>query len=121
MIDHLPRRTFPVLVAALIVASPLLRAQSEQSSTNYLLTVSTERPDAIYHKGEVVSFQIKVLLHQKAVDGAEVQWTLSKDGVPPIQSGKLKLDHGHGTVTGQLDEPGFLQCQATFATPAGKT
>jgi len=60
MLFDLSRRTFLGFVAALIVgASPAFRAQSEPTSTNYLLTVSTERPDAIYRKGEDVSFQIK--------------------------------------------------------------
>jgi len=121
IVDH-SRRTFLGFIAVLIaVTAPTLHAQSNQTSTTYLLTVSTERPDAIYRKGEAVSFQIKLLLDQKALDGAEVQWTLSKDGVPPTRSGRLKLDHGNGTVTGQLEEPGFLQCQVTFGTPAGKT
>ncbi len=122
MIVDLSRRAFLRCVAAVVVAaSPALRAQTQQPSTNYLLTVGTERPDALYGKGEEVSFQIKLLLDKRAVDEAEVQWTLSKDGVPPTRSGKVKLVHGTGTVTGKLDEPGFLQCQVSFRTPAGKT
>jgi cephalosporin-C deacetylase-like acetyl esterase len=122
MIADLSRRAFLHLAAILAVgASTVLRAQPELASTNYLLTVSTERPDAIYHQGEEVLFQIKLLLDQKPLDAGEVQWTLSKDGVPPTRAGKLKLDQGRGTVTGKLDEPGFLQCQVTFGTPAGKT
>jgi hypothetical protein len=122
MIVDLSRRVFLRCIAAVVVAaSPALRAQTQQPSTNYLLTVGTERPDALYGNGEEVSFQIKLLLDQKAVDEPEIQWTLSKDGVPPTRSGKVKLVHGTGMVTGKLDEPGFLQCQVTFATPAGRT
>jgi len=105
----------------MVGALPVLHAQSEPAATNYLLTVRTERPDAIYQQGEEVTFQIKLVLDQKAMDGAEVRWTISKDAVPPTKTGRLKLDHGHGTVAAKLDEPGFLQCQVTFDTPAGKT
>jgi cephalosporin-C deacetylase-like acetyl esterase len=121
IVDLSPQAFLRCVAAVVVAASPALRAQTQQPSTNYLLTVGTERPDALYGKGEGVSFQIKLLLDKRAVDEAEVQWTLSKDGVPPTRSGKLKLDHGSGTVTGKLDEPGFFQCQVTFATPAGKT
>ena len=33
--------------------------------------------------------------------------------MPPIQKGILKLVNGKASVTGQLDEPGFLLCQVT--------
>ncbi|HEY5479880.1 MAG TPA: acetylxylan esterase [Verrucomicrobiae bacterium] len=108
-----------VLAACVItVVSSALRAQAEQGSTNYLLSVSTERADAIYHKGEKVTFKIRLLLDQQPLNDAEVQWTISKDGVPPTRTGKLTLAEGGGTVSGKLDEPGFLQCRVTFQTPA---
>jgi cephalosporin-C deacetylase-like acetyl esterase len=43
-----------------------------------------------------------------------VQWTISKDGVPPITEGIVRLTNGSATVIGRLDEPGFLQCRAVF-------
>ena len=101
-----------VLAACVItVVSSALRAQAEQGSTNYLLSVSTERADAIYHKGEKVTFKIRLLLDQQPLNDAEVQWTITKDGVPPTRTGKLTLAEGGGTVSGKLDEPGFLQCR----------
>ncbi|MBI2950181.1 MAG: acetylxylan esterase [Verrucomicrobia bacterium] len=116
-------RSFFGLVAAgciLFVCPPLL-AQTEKASTNYVFTVATERADAIYQQGETVTFNVKLLLDQQPVKDAEVQWTTSKDGVPPNKSGQLKLANGAGTVTGQLDEAGFLQCRMTFRTPSNRT
>jgi len=111
-----------VLAACVItVVSSALSAQAEQGSTNYLLSVSTERADAIYHKGEKVTFKIRLLLDQQPLNDAEVQWTMSKDGVPPTRTGKLTLAEGGVTVSGKLDEPGFLQCRVTFQTPAKTT
>ena len=46
-----------------------------------------------------------------------MSWTITKDGVPPTTSGTVKLAGGSATVTGRLDEPGFLLCRATFAEP----
>ena len=65
-----------------------------------------------------MAFKIRLLLDEQPVKDAEVQWTISKDGVPPTTSGQLKLADGTGTVPGQLDEPGFLQCRVTFQTPS---
>ena len=87
------------------------------ASTNYVLSVTTDRPDAIYKQGETVTFTIKLQLDKEPVSDATVNWTISKDGVPPTTSGKAKLDGGCATVTGKLDEPGFLQCRAAFAGP----
>ena len=123
MVLDLSRYSRLGVVAACVIAlvSPPLRAQAEQASTNYLLTVSTDRPGAIYKKGKDVVFKIRLLLDQQPVTDAELQWTLSKDGVPPTRAGKLKLTDGAGTVAGKLDEPGFLQCRVTFQTPASTT
>ena len=121
MLFELRRRSvFSLLFAGLAAFSPALLAQSEKTATNYLLTVRTDRPDAIYRQGEEVAFHIHLLLDQKPVD-AGVQWTLSKDGVAPTNSGMLDLAHGSGIVTGKLAEPGFLQCRVTFRPPAGKS
>ncbi len=116
------RLSLGMVAGSLLVASaPVVWAQPETTSTNYVLTVLTDRPEALYHKGEDVSFRVKLLLDEKPVDAAEVQCTLSKDGVPPTQTGRLSLGPEGGTVSGKLDEPGFLQCRATFTIPDGKT
>ena len=117
------RRGFLGLLAAcfLFAGSPALPAPATNSSTNYLLTVSAERPDAIYRQGETVTFNIRLELDEMPVNDAQVEWTISKDGVPPTRTGSLKLAEGRGTVTGKLDEPGFLQCQVVFKSPPGAT
>src|SRR6185369_16238037 len=65
-----------------------------------------------------VSFVVRLTKKGRPVGDVEIQWTLSKDGVPPAKSGKVKLNaEGSGIVTGQLDEPGFLQLRASFNSP----
>ena len=101
-------------IAALALAAGV---QAAELSTNYVLSVSTDRPDAIYKQGETVTFTIQLQLDKQPVNDADVNWTISKDSVPPTTSGKVKLAGGCATVTGKLDEPGFLQCRAFFAGP----
>lgn len=94
-----------------LAASPLGYAQAPKPVPS--VVVSTDHADALYHQGETVKFQIKLAPESTVAPDAEVSWSVSKDGVPPIQSGKVKLAGGAGEVTAKLDEPGFLQCKAT--------
>jgi len=84
------------------------------ASTNYTFSVTADRPNAIYKRGESVTFTIKLLLDKQPVNDGEVNWTITKDGVPTTTSGKVKLSDGSATVSGKLAEPGFLQCRASF-------
>ena len=112
--------SFATSVALLALSPATLWAQTNKSAPAYTLKVSTDKPDAIYHQGDTVTFKIQVLHQQEALPDGEVDWTLSKDGVPPITNGTAKLDHGSATLTGHLDEPGFLLLRATFKDPESK-
>lgn len=94
--------------------SPVASAQANKAPAEYELSVVTDRPDALYKKGETVTFQVALQHNQQPAGDETVMWTISKDGVAPIETGKLKLVGGNGTLTGKLDEPGFLHCEVTF-------
>ncbi|HEY6169769.1 MAG TPA: acetylxylan esterase [Verrucomicrobiae bacterium] len=112
----LSRRWF--IVAALIASLPsLFAATAARPASDYSLTIDTDHADALYHQGEIVTFNINLTRAGEPVEGARVAWTTTKDGVPPTQSGSLKLVSGTAKLTGKLDEPGFLQCRVTFTTP----
>lgn len=113
---HSVRRSF-LVAAALLASLAVSSAQDTKPSTNYVVKVTADRADALYKLGETVSFKLELTLDKKPVADAELNWTLTKDGVPPTTSGKVKLANGFATVTGKLDEPGFLLCRATFAGP----
>ncbi len=108
-------------LSALILSLSLLSfaAQAEQPAQPLPLAVSVDHADALYRVGETVTFTIKKTADSPLAADAEVVWTISKDGIPPIQTGKAKLASGAATITGKLDEPGFLLCRAT-ATVDGK-
>ena len=88
--------------------------QARASSSNLVLTVTVDRGDAIYRRGETVAFTIQLRDGEQSANDGEVDWTLSKDGVAPMTNGTARISGGRATVAGKLDEPGFLQCRAAF-------
>jgi cephalosporin-C deacetylase-like acetyl esterase len=86
-------------------------AEAPTAGSGYVVQVATDRADALYRQGEEVIFKVRLTLDGEPVDGAEVDWTISKDGVAPITSGRLAIREGGATVAVQLDEPGFLHCR----------
>lgn len=85
----------------------------QKAAPDYVVRVAADRSDALYKTGEAVRFSIFVAHRGQPAAWGEAEWTLTKDGVPLSQRGRLQLDHGRGIVTGKLDEPGFLQCRVT--------
>lgn len=83
------------------------------------LTIRAGRADALYKKGEEATFHIAATGPLASLQ--EIQWRLSKDGLPMQQSGKLKLVDGKATVTGTLEEPGFLRCHVEAIEQNGKS
>lgn len=92
---------FPALFLFLAVVA---QAQQPAAPT---LKVITDRPDATYKAGETATFTIE------SSQPAEVTLVFSKDGVQQQPAKKVKLEGGKLSLTGTLDEPGFLQLRAT--------
>jgi cephalosporin-C deacetylase len=104
------------LISTLCVAlTPAFAAEKkkEEAKPRDVLSAAADRADALYRRGETVTFLIELKHDDKPVDSGEVEWTLTKDGVAPTRNGKAKLEGGKARVTGTLDEPGFLQCRVT--------
>jgi len=98
-----------LFLAAALVGGAWTHAQDIKPSPP--LAVTADHADALYRRGETVTFQIKAA--PDVAPDAEIEWRISKDGVPPIQSGTTRLNNGEVRVTAKLDEPGFLNCRAT--------
>jgi cephalosporin-C deacetylase len=80
-----------------------------------------ERESALYRRGEKVTFTIDVSHNGSTVDSGDLDWALLKDGLPLNREGKVAIQSGRATVSGELDEPGFLQLRVTFRpTPSEK-
>ena len=65
------------------------------------LTVVTDRANAVYQRGETVTFLVS------APAGKKVQYKVTKDGFVDLKSG----DVADGKVTASLDEPGVIRCE----------
>lgn len=75
--------------------------------------VRSDHENALYQPGQTATFTITLGENSTIAPDAEVFWTMSKDGVAPKTNGKVKLEGGKATVTGKLDEPGFLLCKVS--------
>lgn len=102
-----------LLVAACLAVAPLQGAAADTKARE-VLTATVDHADALYLRGETVTFTIRLAIDGKPAGDGEVQWTLTQDGVDPKRSGRVALSDGRATVTGTLETPGFLQCRATW-------
>lgn len=93
-------------------------APAETPAPKVTLSASVDHPNAIYHKGETVTFVLKLESNGKPATEGEISWVITKDGLPLNQSGKAKVENGVAKVQGTLDEPGFLQIQANYRPDA---
>ena len=125
------------VVSALLLSIPVLslapvHAQSSAATAKqttqppapespFKILTRAERESALYHRGEKVTFNIEVSHNGKAIESGSLDWSLLKDGLPLNLEGKTPIQNGKATVSGQLDEPGFLQLRLTYRpTPTEK-
>lgn len=97
-------------VAALSISS-FLNAEAPKTSP---LTLTADHSDAIYQQGENVTFTVQLNKNAHPIGQTEVRYTIGKEGMPSPKKGFLKLVKGSGTITGKLDEPGFLSCSVNW-------
>lgn len=84
--------------------------QAEEAS---VLTVTGDRTDGLYKKGETANFVIRLEQGGKSLEGREATWTILKNGLSVVAGGTVPLQNGTATVSAKLDEAGFLLCEAT--------
>lgn len=105
-------RMFALFVAT-AASYNFLPAQETPVATNEItLKVTADRPDALYKVGETATFTIEATEDDQPVSEVNVECILSKDGWQPHSPRTLVLKEGKATLTGKLDEPGFLQLEA---------
>jgi len=110
----------PTLAALFLGIGPAIPVEAGPvQPAGYKLTVATDKSDPFYHKGERVVFAISLTKKDEPAKDAKVKWRISKDGMePPLQEGVVAMDaNGAATVSGSMDEPGFLHCRADFTAP----
>lgn len=113
----LTRTAFAAILCLSICLVPDLSQAADKAAPPF--SVKTDRADAIYKQGDTVTFAVALDPGSNVAKDAELSWKISKDGVAPVQTGRIKLENGRGSFTGKLDEPGFLHCEVT-GTANGK-
>ena len=107
----------PFLILALL-ATPFLDVRAQETTVPVVaLKASVDRADAIYKVGELATFTIEAELDGKPLPEGNVVCVLSKDGYQPQPEQTVVVKGGKGTLSGKLDEAGFLLLRATV----GKT
>jgi len=81
--------------------------------------ITFDHADGIYRVGEKVIYTVSLQPESGLAPDAEIFWRLSMDNVEPIKTGSVKLENGSTTLTGSLDQPGFLQLKV-HSNLAGK-
>lgn len=100
--------------ASFIASAGAASSWDGKKPVDYVLSVEADRPEAVYRQGDTVTYKIGLLHQQKPAADQSIDYIVSKDGVAPFQKGSVSLKDGVATVTGSLNEPGFLRCQVTF-------
>jgi len=101
-----------VCFAAALTLLFLTAWQAAEAKVN--VEVFADRTEPIYRCGETVTFTIKVSENDKPVTKGDVEIVLSLDGGRTISEETVALRDKPATVSGTLQEPGFLLCTATM-------
>lgn len=111
------RRTLPRLAFCLAVFS---LTAAVHAASPCQVAVMTDRPEAIYHKGEAVKFLVSVTCEGKPVTEGKIAYKLSLDGFKDLDKGTAELADKPAVINGALTEPGFLQCIVMYVPVAGE-
>lgn len=112
------RRFIPRVLVSIAALALLVLVASAQEAC--IVSVQTDREDALYKVGDKVAFAITVKVNDKPVTEGPLNVELSNDG-KTLGATQHTLSSEPTVVTGTLDAPGFLWCIVTYTAPDGKT
>lgn len=107
------------LTLALILSLTAFAAAADK----YELKVVTDRPDALYKKGETAKFLISVTKNGDPVSGEKVSYTVDNfiGGASGYPKGTLTLGDKPTEVEVTSKKPGFLRCVVKAGAPVNQT
>lgn len=92
--------------------------KEEPKIENYSLRIATDKPDAIYKKGETITFTAELLKDGKPAPGLKLSYRLSENGNWD-KFLEAKSDKPL-TATAKLDKPGWVSIEVFAIGPDGK-
>jgi len=113
------RRSLAVAAAVwMLLSVQVLAAQKPVAKKprppKVVVAVDTDRPDALYKKGEEVRFLITVTKGKEPITTGQASYVLDIDGLNPQGKGIVELGDKPAVVVGKLDTPGFLACRVLY-------
>ena len=110
-------RKIVVVIVAFALALPLFSETKNESG--YTLRLKASKDGSEYKRGENADFVLSVSKDGKPVDGLKVNAEITKDSVPMGKTFSGETKDGKFSVSGTLNEPGFLKCKMLVSVPSG--
>ncbi|OGV46790.1 MAG: hypothetical protein A2017_14395 [Lentisphaerae bacterium GWF2_44_16] len=99
------------------LASLCLFAENKVEKT--LIKAGTDKPEAIYQKGEKIKFNVLLMDDNKPLEGKKLNYTIKRDK-DEAQSGTVVSKAEPVVIETELKEPGFALCTFSCEIEKGK-
>lgn len=100
------------------LASLCLLGQDKAEKT--LITAVTDKPQAIYQKGEKIKFNVLLTDDNKPLEGKTLNYTITRDKEEALK-GSIVSKAEPVVIETELKEPGFALCSLSCEVEKGKT
>lgn len=92
-----------------VAAGMSARAEGEApAAPNYILNITTDRPEAVYKVGEKVIFTVNLTVDGKPGNEISLPYQVRQDDWKVLASGELSFVNGNAGVTAEFVQPSFL-------------
>jgi cephalosporin-C deacetylase-like acetyl esterase len=78
------------------------------------ITITTDRPEAVYGLQEEITFVAKVTRDGEPEPEGKVLFEIREDGMEVLSAGASPLSKVGAKMVWKLDKPGFIQCQVKY-------
>ena len=112
-----PMKHRTILAVSLIA---LLTTSTFAADPAYTVEAAADRSEALYERGEAITFRLALKQGDKAVAGQRLTYKLTKDGIGALGEGSIESAAKPVTVRASLSEPGFVRCDVTYSPPTTK-
>jgi cephalosporin-C deacetylase len=101
-------------IALALVLCACAASVAQQAPPAVTIAVTTGRPDAMYKRGETVTFSVTAKQGDQALTSGAFSYALSLDGGKQLGDGQGQFGPEPFKITGTLDQPGVLRCAVYY-------